>query len=71
MALSSTPQPRSLSSLQRLVAIGHWLFGAAATGLGFQPPQQQPSPPTIGAQPFSGIVSRRRRGLWGRHRENG
>ena len=66
MALSSTPELRRYSPMERLVAIGRWLFGGAASGLGFRAPQDQPSPPTIGFQSFSGVISRRRRGL-GRH----
>jgi hypothetical protein len=66
-----TPESHPQSPLHWLVEIGSWLLGGAATGLGFQSTEQHSSPPSIGAQPFGGVVSRRRRGLWGGGRPNG
>lgn len=46
---------------QRLMAIGQWLVDAAGTGLGLMSIESQPKPPMIGAQTFSGVITRHRR----------
>ncbi|MEB3235703.1 MAG: hypothetical protein VKM98_09780 [Cyanobacteriota bacterium] len=61
MAVSS-PHPRHPLSLGRqLQQLGHWLLDAAGASLGFRGPQDHPSPPNVGVQPFSGGSSRRQR----------
>ena len=70
MAQLSTPESHPQSPFHWLVDIGSWLLGGAATGLGFQSTEQHSSPPNIGAQPFSGVVNRRR-ALWGGRRLSG
>ena len=61
MAHTTLNREGHTSLTSQLKQFGHWLFDAAALGLGFSAPQDHPSPPNVGAQPFSGGDSRLRR----------